>query len=643
MSYKSGKASLVVKKDQKTGQVDVPLVPTENPHATSKVYVDTEIAAAVTGSSSDTQVIYNSSGTLTGDAGFTYAETANVVQVGTGHTITSATNGIVSGTTNTIGAANAGAHGTGTVASGAQSFAIGDGTDATGDNSLATGEDSLASGDRSFAGGSASTASGADSFAFGSGADATAANTVALGTNATAAASGAIVLGEGTLTGSSANSVLIAASNDAADIFSSSASPQRIFLFARNGASYDDAIVLFAGDNASRRTCSVRSFNNQLVWTYPPSTGTDWSTFHYGTTVPSNYGVALDRLADELNTLEGTGNTASGTNAVAFGAGCTASATNSFAGGDGCTAAGLRSFCWGDGCQTGTVASSGVSAFCAGINSIANGPGSIALGNTATVASGGNSSVGIGLNANVSSDNSIVLGEGTLSGSSDYSILIAASNDNANKITFNSSPQRVILYARNNGAFDDGIMLWAGDATIGRKSMGIREHDSVLAWSYTPVTSADWTGLPSGPSAPGNVGAALDTLASELITSYIITTFSDTSTWTGAWTTGQSVTTNATRISNVVTIVVQSVTSTTNTGDLIRSGAALLPAAFRPTQSIATVHPVTSNSTNAFGTFAISAAGQLLFSAGPGTGITANFAASGLAGWTLDARISYVV
>lgn len=88
MSYTAGTALISVKKDQKTGQVTVPLTPTEDTHATSKSYVDSSVESIITDQQSgsgalDPTAAYVGLGLVTAADAFTLANGST-----TGHKLT---------------------------------------------------------------------------------------------------------------------------------------------------------------------------------------------------------------------------------------------------------------------------------------------------------------------------------------------------------------------------------------------------------------------------------------------------------------------------------------------------------------------------------------------------------------------------
>ena len=527
---------------------------------------------SITGSSANTEVLYNDNGNIAGDSDHTWDKTGGVLKVGPSHTTAAGTNGLAvgdsctvsankavaigdsttasasntfaSGNGTTASAGNAVSIGLDTIASGTQSLAAGNSSTASGSNSAAFGNGSLASGAQSIAGGISATASGTTSLAFGNSATAGTSNSIALGQGSTAdandavaigrdayadnqqavaigynsfcSADRAIVIGNGRVESNSNDTVVISANSSTSDIFSTGSSAEHIFLWARNGAAYDSGITLFTGEQSAKKATTVKEHGSVLTWDYTPTTSSSWTGRSYDSTNPASVGSALDLIAAEVSTLEGTNNDPSGTNSVCFGSGNVADTTNAIAIGNLCTAGGINSLAGGGGSATGTVSSSGQNALAWGTNCIANGPTSIALGNTAIISSGGDNGVAIGYLSRVDCDNAICIGQGTLGGSSVSSVLISASNNSSDIIHPTSSPEKVIIFGRNGGDYDDGIILATGENSS-KKYGYVKEHNTGLTWSYDPTTSGDWTGLPSAPSAPVNIGTALDLLAENLI------------------------------------------------------------------------------------------------------------------------------
>ena len=603
---------------------------------------------SITGSSANTEVLYNDNGNIAGDSDHTWDKTGGVLKVGPSHTTAAGTNGLAvgdsctvsankavaigdsttasasntfaSGNGTTASAGNAVSIGLDTIASGTQSLAAGNSSTASGSNSAAFGNGSLASGAQSIAGGISATASGTTSLAFGNSATAGTSNSIALGQGSTAdandavaigrdayadnqqavaigynsfsSADRAIVIGNARAVSNSDNTVVIAASSSTADQFTTSTSSEKVFLWARNGTSYNNGIGLYVGENTTKKGTLTVEHGSKLAWDYTPITSSSWTGRSYDTTNPASVGSALDLIAAEVNTLEGTNNDPSGADAVCFGNGNTASGVNSFAGGESCVASADNCISMG----TSSTAS-GSQAMALGTSSTAGGANSIAMAGGTTVATG---SLAIGSGSSVSSQYATVIGNGTISGTAATSgMLLSACTNVSNKVALgDSAKERIYLHAANNGSYDNSVVIYAGfNAT--KKETSIKEHGSSLTWSYTPTTSGDWTGLPSAPSAPVNIGTALDLLAANIGTAldYEATTVNPVSFGFGPtasqWNTYGRVdnqTLHLTRIGNLVNITIPAFTipctaTIPNPGYQITCSAAI-PAAWRPSNGM---------------------------------------------------------
>lgn len=144
-------------------------------------------------------------------------------------------------------------------------------------------------------------------------------NTIAIGKDSTSSAENAIAIGYNTSTttdesigigqvnitthdGQIALSAVLE-TNTRPEI---SAGEETLTLHARNGANYDDAVIVSAGEHDSRRQASVKNHNGTLTWSYSPSTSGDWSS------VPADVGSALDTLASDVDSISSTPTLSSG-------------------------------------------------------------------------------------------------------------------------------------------------------------------------------------------------------------------------------------------------------------------------------------------------------------------------------------------
>lgn len=553
------------KKDARTGQLEVPSDPINPNDAASKNYVDTEIAAIDFGSV-NTEVIFNDGGTLRGSNRFRFVNSRGSLE--------------------------------------ANRF----GTNAGGNGSVMFGQSCLLDGNYSLVGGYSSEARGTNTFSYGSD------NVVTSGGEDSAAVGGFgnSVSGIMNLATGSSNIItgernfVCGTSNNISGDFSLSSGQDNV-------TSSDHSLtcgILNENEGGGRTICGG---SENVISAGANSIIVGYRNQQIGTGDGHNLMVGLENVSGDLSgrgIIGGRNNNVTGSNCIASGFNNTISGGANITQGRDSTNSGLNSICVGDGNQN-----SGQNAICVGLDNFCTSDNGICLGqqNSCTgfqsicigrqaATRNGNYGLAIGRQALASSSECIAIGKINSSSSLGSNISIGACSSTNPRITTSGS-ERVFLYGRNSGNYDDAVQIIAGpDTTL--KTATIKDHGNTLTWSYTPTTPGNWI------SAPASIGDALDSLATGGASIGLAANI----TFTGPWAANQTGAFEARRSGSIVTFRLLTFSAPANSTAASLVSTTGVPTSIRPATTFEKLIRITNNGTEEIGTLIMTSAGVITIS-----------------------------
>lgn len=537
---------VVAKRDARTGHIDIPITPTSDSHAVSKDYVDTNING-ITFNTSNTEVVFNDGGSLRGSDRLTFINGSGRFQAGRFNT-------------------NSGGNG-----------------------SALFGQQCSINGNYSFCGGFSSAARATNTFAWGSSNTCDGENSVTIGGFNNSVSSGAtmnlvtgssdVCSGDRNIISGTSNNVsgnynaVSGLENDVNGDYNVVGGIQNIVDGGRSG--------IFGRENESECANSIITGYRNVE-----TTGGDGHNMICG--LENDLGASAGRAI-----VGGRGNTVNSTNLICTGFNNTTTGGGSITVGENNNNSGVNSICTGD--SNSCTSENGV---CLGQQNSCTGFQSITIGRQASTANG-NYGLALGRQAATTASECIAIGKISAGSSLGANVAIGACSSSNTRFS-TSGTERVHIYARNEGNYDDGIQVISGDAAS-TKLLTSKEHGSVLTWSYTPTTSGDWI------TAPDNIGDALDALAAGGAS---VGTAANL-TFTGPWASNQTGSYEARRSGAMVSLRLLTFSAPANSTSAVLTSTTGIAAGFRPSTLIEKLIRITDNGNPAVGTLQIASTGVL--------------------------------
>lgn len=536
------------KKDARTGQIEVAITPINDRDSTSKIYVDTEIAAIDFGTSAN-EVVFNNGSGLTGSDRFRFIVSRGSLEANRFG--------------NNAGGNGAAIFGQSCLLNGNYSFVGGFSSEATATNAFSYGSDNVVSSDNSAAiGGFNNTVSGSMNLATGSSNIVTGDRNLVCGTGNNCSGDFNSVSGE--------TNINTSTHNITGGILNENNGGGRTLCVGRENVITSGANSIIGGHE---NTQNAGDGHNLIV-------GLE-------NTCAANSGRGL---------IGGRDNNITGTNCIVSGFQNTVSGGGSITQGDGNQNSGENSICIG----LGNVNTS-TNGICLGQQNSCTGFQAVCIGRQAATQNG-NYGIAIGRESLTSASECIAIGK-INSGSPLGSNISLGACSSANPRITTSGSEKIYLYGRNSGNYDDAVEIIAGPNTA-LKTTTIKEHGSTLTWSYTPTTPGDWI------TPPTTIGGALDTLALGGASIGLAANL----TFTGPWAANQTGAFEARRSGSIVTFRLLNFSAPANSTSASLVSTTGVPTSIRPATTFEKLIRITNNGVEEIGTLIMTSAGVITIS-----------------------------